>query len=113
MNILKIYHYVVWKTAGDNKWTLRRNPGECNTIPYLPHMLLGNHMKMEAETVLGSTRTALVEETDLSSGVIRAIVNSEELPQVTVKLREFQSYGQPPRLDRSGSNGIRKWLFAL
>ena len=83
MNILKIYHYVVWKTAGDNKWTLRRNPGECNTIPYLPHMLLGNHMKMEAETVLGSTRTALVEETDLSSGVIRAIVNSEELPQVS------------------------------
>ena len=75
MKILHIYHYLMWKTAGDEKWTLRRNPGECNTIPYLPHILLGNHMKMEAETVV-SMRTALVEDEELSSGVIRAIANA-------------------------------------
>ena len=77
MKILHIYHYLMWKTAGDEKWTLRRNPGECNTIPYLPHILLGNHMKMEAETVL-SMRTAQVDDKELSSGLIRAIVNAGE-----------------------------------
>ena len=74
--ILQFYHYLIWKTAGDQKWTVRRNPGECSTIAYLPHILLGNHMKMEAETVF-SMRTAQVEEKELSSGVIRAISSAE------------------------------------
>ena len=74
--VLRIYHYLVWKTAGAQKWTLRRNPGECETSPYLPHILLGNHMKMEVETVF-STRTEHVEDAELSSGVIRAIANAE------------------------------------
>ena len=73
---LRIYHYLMWKTAGDQKWTLRRNPGECDTIPYLPRILLGNHMKMEAETVL-NMRTAQVEDKELSSGLIKAISNAE------------------------------------
>ena len=75
--ILRIYHYLMWKTAGDQKWTLRRNPGECNTITYLPHILLGNHMKMEAETVF-CMRKAQLDAEDLSSVLIRAIVNADE-----------------------------------
>lgn len=82
VKILRIYHFLIWKTAGDQKWTLIRNPGECGTIPYLPHILLGNHMRMEAETVL-SPRMALVEDGDLSREVIRAITNAEELPQIS------------------------------
>ena len=73
---LRIYHYLMWKTAGDEKWTLRRNPGECDTIPYLPNILMCNHMKMEAETVF-SMRTAQVEDKELSSGVIRVISSGE------------------------------------
>ena len=76
--ILRIYHYLMWKTAGDQMWTLRRCPGECDTIPYLPQMLLGNHKKMEAETVL-SMKTAQDEQAELSSGVIRTIANAEVL----------------------------------
>ena len=92
--ILRIYHYLVWKTAGDQKWTLRRNPGECDTIPYLPHILLGNQMKMEAETVL-SMRTAHVDKKELSSGAITAISNAEVSPEfkpedwMEVSLMEF------------------------
>ena len=78
--ILRIYHYLLWKTAGDQKWTLRRNPGECNTIPYLPQILLGNQMKMEAETVL-SMRTAQVDNEELSSDAITAISNAAVSPE--------------------------------
>ena len=80
--LLWIYHHLIWKTAGGQRWTLRRNPGECETIPYLPHILLANHMKMEAETVL-SMKTAQVEQAELSSGVIRAITNAGELAEVS------------------------------
>ena len=73
-----MYHFLTWKTAGDQKWTLRRNPGECDIIPYLPHILLGNQMRMEAETVFGP-RIIVVEEADLSREVIRAMNKSEEL----------------------------------
>ena len=92
--ILRIYHYLMWKTAGDQKWTLRRNPGECYTIPYLPHILLGNHMKMEAATVL-SMRTAHDDNKELSSGAITAISNAEVSPEfkpedwTEVSLMEF------------------------
>ena len=74
--ILRIYHFLMWKTAGHEKWTLRRNPGECDIIPYLPNILLGNHMTMEAETVC-TMRTAQVEDKEFSSGVIRAISSTE------------------------------------
>ena len=83
VKVLRIYHYLLWKTAGDESWTVRRNPGESNSIPYLPHFLLANQTRMEAETVL-SKRMAQIEEEQLSSGLMRVLASAEELPGETV-----------------------------
>ena len=83
VKVLRIYHFLLWKTAGDESWTVRRNPGESNSIPYLPHFLLANQTRMEAETVL-SKRMAQIEEEQLSSGLMRVLASAEELPGETV-----------------------------
>ena len=33
------YHILVWKTAGDNVWTMAREPGETHIQGYLPDIL--------------------------------------------------------------------------
>ena len=83
VKVLRIYHFLLWKTAGDESWTVRRNPGESNSIPYLPHFLLANQTRMEAETVL-SKRMAQIEEEQLSSGLMRVLASAEELSGETV-----------------------------
>ena len=48
--LIIIYHYLIWKTAGDQKWTIPRNPGACKIRPYLPKLLQITQNRMVAET---------------------------------------------------------------
>ena len=50
--LIIIYHYLIWKTAGDHKWTLPRYPGACNIRPYLPKFLQITQNRVVAETNL-------------------------------------------------------------
>ena len=44
-----LYHALLWKTGGDNGWTLKRNTGECQVKAFLPHVLEANKLDMSAE----------------------------------------------------------------
>ena len=52
LNLLTLYHYLIWKTGGAKKWTLIRRCSETNVIPYLPYILEATNMHMNAECVL-------------------------------------------------------------
>ena len=47
-----LYHALLQRTGGDNKWTMRRHTGECCIEPYLPIILEANNMRMSSEIVL-------------------------------------------------------------
>ena len=49
------YHILLLKTGGRNQWTVKRNCGETQVVPYLPLLLEAFHEKM-------NVRVALVEE---------------------------------------------------
>lgn len=44
-----LYHILMWKTAGDNAWTLRREPQAREVVPYLPALLEASALGMSAE----------------------------------------------------------------
>ena len=46
--LIIIYHFLIWKTAGDQKWTVPRYPGACNIRPYLPKLLQLTHGRVVA-----------------------------------------------------------------
>ena len=48
--LILIYHYLIWKTAGEQTWTLPRNIGEQRVIPYPPRLLQTTRMTVTAET---------------------------------------------------------------
>ena len=50
--LIIIYHYLIWKTAGDHKWTVPRYPGACKIRPYLPKLLQITQNRVVAETNL-------------------------------------------------------------
>ena len=67
-----IYHFLIWKTAGDQNWTVPRNPGACKIRPYLPKLLQITRNRVVTETSLRQDqRPADTEE--LNEDVITAI----------------------------------------
>ena len=55
MNALMWYHILLLKTGGRNQWTVKRNCGETQVVPYLPLLLEALQEKM-------NVRIALTEE---------------------------------------------------
>ena len=47
------YHILVFKTAGDNAWTMKRGPGETKVVPYLPSILEASSIGMSGEVCIG------------------------------------------------------------
>ena len=54
--LIIIYHFLIWKTAGDQKWTVPRYPGACSIRPYLPKLLQITHGRVVAQTNLSQGR---------------------------------------------------------
>ena len=55
------YHYLVWRTAGEENWTLERRTGQCQVQPFLPWILLATQMRMAAETVCNGESLEIVD----------------------------------------------------
>ena len=43
------YHILIWKTAGDGQWTMKRCPNERTAVPYVPALLEASALEMSAE----------------------------------------------------------------
>ena len=57
---LLLYHVLIWKTGGDMRWTMAREPGESQTDAYIPELLEASGLHMSAE--LSSSGEHLVPE---------------------------------------------------
>ena len=78
-----MYHALLWKTRGDNGWTLRRNIGECEVLPYLPHILEANKLGVSAEMCfLGEHITE--EEQGLSEDISKIVSDPENWKEVSI-----------------------------
>ena len=80
--LIIIYHYLIWKTAGDQTWTLPRNIGEQRVIPYLPRLLLVTRMTVTAESsVNGESLT--FKETVLRQSVAKLLEDPDSWKEVS------------------------------
>ena len=44
-----LYHTLLWKTAEEGMWTMKRNPSDCEMVPYIPALLGAAGLAMKAE----------------------------------------------------------------
>ena len=51
---LILYQALIWKTAGNGMWTMKRDPSECKMIPYIPLLLKLSKMPMSATISAGN-----------------------------------------------------------
>ena len=78
-----LYHAMLWRTGGDHGWTLRRNPGECEVLPYVPHILEANKMGMSAEMCfLGECLKE--EEQELCEDISRIVPDPENWTEISI-----------------------------
>ena len=56
------YHYLLWRTAGEEKWTLERETGQCHVQAFLPQILLATQMRMTAETVTNGESLEIADD---------------------------------------------------
>ena len=78
-----LYHALLWKTGGDDGWTLRRNPGECKVLPYLPHILEANKLGVSAEMCFRG-ECIEEEEHELSDDISRIVSDPENWTEVSI-----------------------------
>ena len=80
---LVLYHALLWRTGGDNKWTLRRNTGECEVKPYLPFLLEANKLEMSAEVCFRGEH--IKEEVNvISEDIARIVPDAENWREISV-----------------------------
>ena len=80
---LVLYHALLWKTGGDNQWTLRRNTGECEVKPYLPFLLEANKLEMSAEVCFRGEH--IKEEVNvISEDIARIVPDAENWREISV-----------------------------
>ena len=78
-----LYHALLWKTGGDNSWTLKRNTGECKVLPYLPHILEASKLGMSAEMCFLGEHIK-EEEHELSEDISMMVSDPENWREVSV-----------------------------
>ena len=78
-----LYHALLWKTGGDNGWTLRRNTGECKVLPYLPHILEASKLGMSAELCFLGEHIK-EEEHELSEDISSIVPDPENWTEVSI-----------------------------
>ena len=88
--MMSMYHSLVWRTAGDESWTLTRTTGQCRVLPYIPKLLLGSQMKMSAEKVIHGESLSM-DDTKMCSRLATHINRSSSDPELwtEINLLEF------------------------
>ena len=81
--LIIIYHYLIWKTAGGETWTLPRNIGDQRVIPYLPRLLRVMKMTMTAETCVKGESLSF-DETVLRQDVAKLLEDSDSWKEVSI-----------------------------
>ena len=74
---LLLYHILIWKTAGDDMWTMERHPSERTTIAYIPSLLEASALEMSAEICTTGSHL-LASEQEVSSEVTELLSKSNE-----------------------------------
>ena len=81
--LIIIYHYLIWKTAGEQTWTLPRNIGEQRVIPYTPRLLQVTRMTVTAETSINGESLSF-EEPALRQSVAKLLEDPDSWKEVSI-----------------------------
>ena len=77
-----LYHTLLWKTAEEGKWTMKRNPSDCEIIPYIPALLGASGLAMKAEmSTKGDCLSA--EEGRVSEELKSVVENWEDWQEIS------------------------------
>ena len=81
--LIIIYHYLIWRTAGEQTWTLPRNIGEQRVIPYPPRLLQVMKMTVTAETCIYGESLSF-KEPSLRQDVAKLLEDSDSWKEVSL-----------------------------
>ena len=95
---LGLYHLLLWKTAGKDKWTYRRGRKELKMVPYLPKLMEFTKMKMEVTTVLGGGGVMLTSQPKIPLDPSLASIVSEEESWKEISILEFMNSVSPQKV---------------
>ena len=82
---LLLYHILVWKTAGDEVWTMARDPGEMRVEGYLPDILDACGLPMTAQICTSGDDLSASQEGCLSDDMARLLMVEEEEDEETAE----------------------------
>ena len=90
--LILIYHYLIWKTAGEQMWTLQRNIGEQRVVPYPPRLLQVTRMPVTAETCIYGESLSF-QQFSMRQDIARLVEDSDSWKEVS--LLEFVNACMP------------------
>ena len=71
-----LYHTLLWKTGDEGKWTMKRNPSECEIVSYIPALLGASGLPMSAE--ISTEGDHLLSEEGRVSEELKSVVENPE-----------------------------------
>ena len=77
------YHILIFKTAGSNVLTMRRDPGESKVIPYIPAIFEASALAMSAELCIEGEYLQPIER-DISDEVKESIVDHGNWQEISL-----------------------------
>ena len=77
------YHILIFKTAGSNVLTMRRDPGESKVIPYIPAIFGASALAMSAELCIEGEYLQPIER-DISDEVKESIVDHGNWQEISL-----------------------------
>ena len=73
---LILYHTLLWKTGEEGKWTMKRNPSECEVVSYIPTLLGASGLAMSAE--ISTEGDHLLSEEGRVSEELKSVIGTSE-----------------------------------
>ena len=77
-----LYHSLLWKTGKEGMWTMKRNPSECDMVPYLPALLKASGLTMSAE-ISTEDGHLLAEEGQVSEELKSIVENCDDWQEIS------------------------------
>ena len=88
------YHNLIWKTAKEGMWTMKRNPSDCEMVPYIPALLGASGLAMKAEISTEGDHL-FADESQVSEELKPFVGNWVEWQEIS--FLEFINSSLPPR----------------
>ena len=88
------YHNLIWKTAKEGMWTMKRNPSDCEIVPYIPALLGASGLAMKAEISTEGDHL-FADESQVSEELKPFVGNWVEWQEIS--FLEFINSSLPPR----------------